>query len=159
MKLWINNFICISFEMSLQVHRTRPATLRASKIIDFFKVHFNVHVLDYSSPPLVGTFYACLTIISGCVPGESKTEYCIFDQYLSALSGHWTPGIPFTLIDFRCVFIRSTSIYPLPMMTSSNGNFFRVTGPLCGEFTGPGEFPTQRPVTRSFDVYFDLRPN
>ena len=46
-----------------------------------------------------------------------------------------------------------------PMTTSSNGNIFRVTGPLCGEFTGPGEFPTQRPVTRSFDVYFDLRLN
>ena len=45
------------------------------------------------------------------------------------------------------------------MMTSSNGNIFRVTGPLCGEFTGPGEFPTQRPVTRSFDVFFDLRLN
>ena len=45
------------------------------------------------------------------------------------------------------------------MMTSSNGNSFRVTGPLCGEFTGPGEFPTQRPVTRSFDVFFDLRLN
>ena len=45
------------------------------------------------------------------------------------------------------------------MMTSSNGNIFRVTGHLCGEFTGPGEFPTQRPVTRSFDVYFDLRLN
>ena len=44
-------------------------------------------------------------------------------------------------------------------MTSSNGNIFRVTGPLCGEVTGPGEFPTQRPVTRSFDVFFDLRPN
>ena len=42
------------------------------------------------------------------------------------------------------------------IMTSSNGNIFRVTGPLCGEFTGPGEFPTQRPVTRSFDVFFDL---
>ena len=25
------------------------------------------------------------------------------------------------------------------------------------EFTGPAEFPTQRPVTRSFDVLFDLR--
>ena len=46
-----------------------------------------------------------------------------------------------------------------PMMTSSNGNIFRVTGPLCGEFTGPGEFPTQRPVTRSFAVFFDLRLN
>ena len=44
-------------------------------------------------------------------------------------------------------------------MTSSNGNIFRVTGPLCGEFTGPGEFPAQRPVTRSFDVFFDMRPN
>ena len=38
------------------------------------------------------------------------------------------------------------------MMTSSNGNIFRVTDPLCGEFTGSGEFPTQRPVTRNFDV-------
>ena len=44
-------------------------------------------------------------------------------------------------------------------MTSSNGNIFRVTGPLCGEFTGPGEFPTQRPATRSFDVFLDLRLN
>ena len=47
----------------------------------------------------------------------------------------------------------------LYMMMSSNGNIFRVTGPLCGEFTGPGEFPTQRLVTRSFDVFFDLRLN
>ena len=45
------------------------------------------------------------------------------------------------------------------MMTSSNGNIFRVTGPLCVKFTGPGEFPTQRPVTRSFGVFFDLRLN
>ena len=45
------------------------------------------------------------------------------------------------------------------MMTSSNGNIFRVTGPLCGEFTAPGDFPTQRPVTRSFDVFFNLRLN
>ena len=43
------------------------------------------------------------------------------------------------------------------IMKSSNGTIFRVTGPLCGEFTGSGEFPAQRPVTRSFDVFFDLR--
>ena len=43
------------------------------------------------------------------------------------------------------------------MVTSSNGNIFRVTGPLCRELTGPGEFPAQRPVTRSLDVFFDLR--
>ena len=44
-------------------------------------------------------------------------------------------------------------------MTSSNGNIVRVTVPLYGEFTGPGEFPAQRPVTQSFDVFLDLGPN
>ena len=43
------------------------------------------------------------------------------------------------------------------MMTLSNGNIFRVTGHLCGEFTGTGEIPAQRPLTRSFDVFFDLK--
>ena len=52
-----------------------------------------------------------------------------------------------------------TSVNLSHTMTSSNGNIFRVTGPLCGEFNGPGETPTQRPVTRSFDVFFDLRLN
>ena len=45
------------------------------------------------------------------------------------------------------------------MMTSWNGNIIRVTGHLCGEFTGPRWTPAQRPVTRSFDVFFDLHPN
>ena len=60
--------------------------------------------------------------------------------------------------------LHSPFLWPIPgdrliIMTSSNGNIFRVTGTLCGKFTGPGEFPTQRPVTRSFDVFFDLRLN
>ena len=38
-------------------------------------------------------------------------------------------------------------------MKSSNGNTFRVAGHLCGEF------PAQRPLMRSFDVFFDLRLN
>ena len=45
------------------------------------------------------------------------------------------------------------------MMTSSNGNFFRVTGHWWGEFTGCRWIPTQRLVTRSFDLFFDLRLN
>ena len=35
----------------------------------------------------------------------------------------------------------------------------RVAGHLCGEFTGPRWIPPQRPVTRCFDVFFDLHPN
>ena len=41
------------------------------------------------------------------------------------------------------------------MMTSSNGNIFRVTGPLCGEFNGHRWIP----LTRASDVelWFYLR--
>ena len=46
------------------------------------------------------------------------------------------------------------------MMTSSNENTFRVTGPLLrGESTGHRWIPTQRPVTRSLDIFFYLRLN
>ena len=45
------------------------------------------------------------------------------------------------------------------MMTSSNGNIFRVTGPSCGELPVTGEFRLQKPVTQSFDIFFDLRMN
>ena len=38
-------------------------------------------------------------------------------------------------------------------MTSSNGSFYRVTSPFCGEFTG--HFPSQRPGAWSFSVFFD----
>ena len=58
------------------------------------------------------------------------------------------------------VDLRSTSgrcLVRQNIMTSSNWNIFRVTGHLCGEFTGDRWIPAQRPVTRSFDVFFDLR--
>ena len=45
------------------------------------------------------------------------------------------------------------------MMRSSNGNVFRVTVHLFGEFIGHRWIPAQRPVTRSVDVFFDLRLN
>ena len=45
------------------------------------------------------------------------------------------------------------------MMTSSNGNIFRVTGLLCGEFTGHRWIPRTKASARSFDVFFGLRLN
>ena len=59
----------------------------------------------------------------------------------------------------------------LPWLTKNAGNIvikyswfthdeiFRVTGHLWGNSLVTGEFPAQRPVTRSFDVLFDLRLN
>ena len=62
-----------------------------------------------------------------------------------------------------CQWIRSTLVQttpfgakPLSKPISSNGSIFHVSGPLCGEFTVTGEFPSLRPVTKaSFDVFFD----
>ena len=64
-----------------------------------------------------------------------------------------------SLDKFYVIDVTRSHRLSLNMMTSVNGNIFRVTGPWCREFTGPGDFPTQRPVTRSFDVFFDLRLN
>ena len=46
------------------------------------------------------------------------------------------------------------------MMTSSNGNVFRVTGHLCGEFTGPRWFPPHKGQWRGALMWvFYLRLN
>ena len=39
------------------------------------------------------------------------------------------------------------------------GTFSALLAICAGNSPAPGEFPTQRPVTRSFDVFFDLRLN
>ena len=44
------------------------------------------------------------------------------------------------------------------MMTSSNGNIFRVTCPLWGATTGHRWIPSQRQVTRSFDCFLWCAP-
>ena len=46
-------------------------------------------------------------------------------------------------------------------MTSSNGNIFSVTGPLCGEFTGLRWIPLTKASNAELwhDVFFDLHPN
>ena len=49
-------------------------------------------------------------------------------------------------------------LYIPAMRTSSNGNIFHVTGHL-GNSPVTSEFPAQRPVMRSFDVFFDLHLN
>ena len=56
--------------------------------------------------------------------------------------------------NFKCIF---SSRHPFSLYHDDviKWKHFGVTVPLCGEFIGHGEFPSQRPVTRSFDVFFD----
>ena len=70
-------------------------------------------------------------------------------KFMICTKPKWMPYVPYNpvMVDY-CISY---------MMTSSNGIIFCITGPLWGEFTG--EFSSQKAVTRSFDVSFDLRPN
>ena len=45
------------------------------------------------------------------------------------------------------------------MMTISDGNISRVTGLCAGNSPVTGEFPSEMPVPRRFDAFFDLRLN
>ena len=66
---------------------------------------------------------------------------------------HFIKKITFPSLRGKWVLARSVTTYMLVAelspdtghkyyrMTSSNGNIFRVTGPLCGEFTGPRWIP------------------
>ena len=45
------------------------------------------------------------------------------------------------------------------MLTSSNGNIFALLALCAGNSPITAEFPTKRPMTRSFDIFFDLRVN
>ena len=42
------------------------------------------------------------------------------------------------------------------MMTPWNGNIFRITGLLCGEFTGHRLIPLTKASDGGFDIFFDL---
>ena len=94
----------------------------------------------------------------GSLPNSFGWEFILFIKthfYGGALTSH-----------FMEEHSSPTSIFPVFMRTSSNGNMFGVTGFCAGNSPATagnspvtGEFSSHRPVTRSFDVFFDLRLN
>ena len=104
------------------------------------------------------------TFFAHCIlPGRDNSTKCK-SRAISNIFKWWYTDIvvdphpcheAFQQNSFLVTFVFETVI----MMKSSNGNIFRITGPLCGNSPVTGEFPAQRPATRSFDVFFDLRLN
>ena len=66
--------------------------------------------------------------------------YAFFKEHLLVLIGDSLSFLP------KCLSIRLHYLIQWwPMMTSSNGNIFQVTGHLCGEFTGHRWIPRKKP--------------
>ena len=122
-----------------------------------------------------GAFLQCREQ-SHFMSGGHSTRWCalsfVYHSHLSHWSKqghvtaicaeHWDTifGITHDMVDH--ISVSSSGkwiIHPHLMMTSANGNIFRVTGLCAGNSPVTGEFLAQRPVTRSSDVFFDLRVN
>ena len=74
---------------------------------------------------------------------------------------HWTPPHSVTehsLLQCKDNHTRTTCLMDcqLPWWRHQMETFSALLAICAGNSPVPGEFPTQRPVTRSFDVYFDL---
>ena len=73
----------------------------------------------------------------------SETEHLAY-----GLRGHWlnktVSKIWCQCFDDTAAIIRLSAGHNIYMMTSSNGNISRITGPLCGEFTGHRWFPGKK---------------
>ena len=54
---------------------------------------------------------------------------------------------------------RQSNALPLAWWRHQMETFSALLAICAGNSPVPGEFPTQRPVTRNFDVFFDLRLN
>ena len=81
---------------------------------------------------------------------------CVWiDGWVKKSSGWWFETLPRQLWRHCNEDPKHRSYAFGTIMTSSNGNIFRVTGRV----PVTGEFPSQRPVTRGFDVFFDVRLN
>ena len=101
-------------------------------------------------PAIIWTYIDLLSIVN-CVPSVTN-----FSEIWTKYNNHHQSKCIETVIwEIAAILFRPQCI----MMTSSNGTIFRVTGHLCGESPVPGEFPKQRPVTRSFDEFLYLRLN
>ena len=74
--------------------------------------------------------------------------------------GHFLSSLSMLIMLLATLATFSTGFFlwePSCIMTSSNGNISVLTAICAGNSLVTGEFPAQRPVTWSFDVFFDLR--
>ena len=152
---WINGWINNGDAGDLRSHRAHYDVIIMYSFVVIFRfeqfagivVASGKLVLNYCSPYSPELLWLCGEIL----PRRWPLHLCLCTSWIAlclpgnALSniqdGKWAP-----------LSLKS------PMITSSNGNIFRVTDTLCGELTGGRWIPITM-ASDAFDVFFDLRLN
>ena len=124
--------------MKLEHRRQAPITSEWSTILLPTKVRLILEVWGYS--------YFCCIFDSNSLKNQQTGLNWTFHETESLISIR-----TFSLL--HCIFVL-ISWWRHQMET-----FSALLAIGAGNSPVTGEFPTQRPVTQSFDVFFDLRPN
>ena len=82
---------------------------------------------------------------------ETEFQKAVSYRHINTANVYWLTG------EINC-YIKQQS-YERPWWRHQMETFSASLAICAGNSPVPSEFPTQRPVTRSFDVFFDLRPN
>ena len=91
------------------------------------------HFLEERPPPMITSPFGLFLDILHELVGITKILSALIDALLTS------PAEPQQI--FGDIHPNGLLVAIHSMMTSSNGNIFRVTGHLCGEFTGPRWIP------------------
>ena len=88
----------------------------------------------------------------------NRTQWVNKTNGQASLSTDYNSLIYF-LLNIDCAQAQMSHFQSKGMMASSNWNISALLAFGTGNSPVTGEFPSQRPETRSFDVFFDLRLN
>ena len=131
------------------LHQPRP-TVSAD-------INTRLQLSDTSSiPPMHGGF---LLIYMYCI------SYCLLWYHMHNMSRNWWFHFILSILIHRwntkinCLNTIPSSVLLLIMMTSSNGKKSALLTLCLGNSLVTGEFPSRRPVTPNFGVFFDIRLN
>ena len=92
----------------------------------------------------------------------ANSDYIFFEYIYIYIYGKWTvpdiyPWCP--CIKTRCLFLLIPHMLIHTWWHHQMETFFALLALCVGNSPVTGEFPTQRPVTRSFGVFFDMSLN
>ena len=128
-------------------------------MFDITEGRYNLYLMRLRHACYMSTIFSFCSLLWFFLPFRSATRKDVFTSVIN-----WTtaPDSRLTGSDYfhkkavNCWCSLKQDI-DLIMMTSSNGNIIFVLLALCtGNSPVTGEFPSQRPMTRRFDVSFDL---
>ena len=112
--------------------------------------HFN-HCINNSI--ILHTHLSLLIHVEKWVEGPPTTKYIM--TLLSYIE-HWQRSTHQLTV---AITIAASSVTYSTWWRHQMVTFSALLAICAGNSPAPGEFPAQRPVTRSFDVFFDLHPN